>query len=85
MSETFWVFNLPENCYDENYKAILHPDVIKWLSINLRRRQYIHITRRYRYIKTRRYITSTGKIKYYNIGVIIHNKEDAMAFKLRWL
>ena len=77
------------NCKRELWHYYLNNEVVLWLSKNLRKRPTDN-RRRYDYMKS--YLPIAGRSlhqkqrrKAYNIGVIIYNEEDAMAFKLRWL
>ena len=73
------------NGIKKNWFSILDPNVVLWLSKNLRKRP-TDDGRRYNYTTTS--VTkpfSYRQRKRYNTGVKIYNEEDAMAFKLRWL
>lgn len=80
------------NCKRKNWRYILNHEVILWLSKNLRKRP-TDDGRRYDYYKSYETVSEKSlctnrrriKQKTYNIGVVIYNEEDAMAFKLRWL
>ena len=79
------------NCERKGWRYILNRETVLWLSKNLRKRPTDGGCR-YDYFKAyetvsekSRRVNQRIKRKSYNIGVIIYNEEDAMAFKLRWL
>jgi len=84
MTHYFHASNM-SNGIRKSWWYMLNPDVVLWLSKNLRKRP-TDDGRRYNYTTTS--LTkphSYRQRKRYNIGVKIYNEEDAMAFKLRWL
>lgn len=80
------------NCKRIRWRYVLNREVVLWLSKNLRKRP-TDDERRYNYYKSYETISENSlrvnrghiKRKVYNIGVLIYNDEDAMAFKLRWM
>lgn len=87
----YFYANQMSNCERKSWRYILNRETVLWLSKNLRKRP-TDSERRYDYFKAyetvsekSRRVNQRIKRKSYNIGVIIYNEEDAMAFKLRWL
>lgn len=80
----YFYAHVMSNGIRKNWWHILDPDVVSWLSKNLRKRP-TDDGRRYNYITISTIIWNPHRRKRYNTGVKIYNEEDAMAFKLRWL
>ena len=96
--QVFWAHQL-ENSEDLKFRIHrkkLNPQVIEWLSKNLRKRS-TDKGRRYRYVDETYAVNSTdlrglgvkrtipGKRLRFHVGVQIFDEQDVLAFKLRWL
>ncbi len=89
MTYHFYATDTVSGCEKVGWRYVLTPEVMSWLSKNLRKRSSDD-GRRYDYIKTYVEAAKYGfppvrRQEIYKLGVNIYNEEDAMAFKLRWL
>lgn len=98
MMEVFWAYQI-ENSEELEFRfqrKKLNPQVIEWLSKNLRKRP-TDKGRRYRYVDETYAVnntdlrglgvkrTITGKRLRFHVGVQIFDEQDVLAFKLRWM